>query len=80
MCCSLGSCTVARVRLGGGVGCGGCAPVAAKMLDSFRMAPMVWAQNRAKGAAGAGFARASARHMAASVAASADDMAGMVPL
>ena len=80
MCCSLGSCTVVRVSLGGGVGFGGCAPVAANMLDNFRMASMVWAPKRAKGAAGAGFARTPARRMDASVAALTEDMDGMAPL
>ena len=80
MCCSLGSFTVARVRLGGGVGFGGCAPVAAKMSDSFRMASMVWATKRAMGAAVTGFARASDRRLDASVAALEEDMDGMAPL
>ena len=60
-------------------GIGG-APVAAKMLASCRMASMVWVPKRANDAASAGFARASARRQAASVAASANDMAGMAPL
>ena len=58
----------------------GDAPVVAKMSDSCRMASMVWAPKRAKGVAGAGFARASARRLYASVAASEEDMAGMAPL
>ena len=78
LCCRLGSCTVVRVCLVGWVGFGG-APVAANMLASFRMASMVWAPKRAKGAAGAGFARASAMRLAASVAVSVEDMAGMAP-
>ena len=41
---------------------------------------MVWAPKRAKGAAGAGFARTSARRLAASVAAPRKDIAGMTPL
>ena len=79
MCCRLGSCTVVRVCLVCWVGFGG-VPVAANMLASFRMASMVWAPKRAKGAAGAGFARASDRRLTASVAALAEDMAGMAPL
>ena len=54
-------------------------PVVANMSASFRMASMVWAPKRAKGAAGAGFARASARRLVASVDVSAEDMAGMAP-
>ena len=42
------------------------------------MASMVWAPKRAKGAAGAGFARASTRRLTASMAASDEDIAGMV--
>ena len=60
MCCCLGSFTVARVCLVGWVGFGG-APVAANMSAICRMASMVWAPKRAKGAAGAGFAWVSAR-------------------
>ena len=59
---------------------GGAPVVAANMLASFRMESIVGAPKREKGAAGAGFARASARRLAASVAASAEDMAGMAPL
>ena len=80
LCCILGSYTVAQVRLGGGVGFGGCAPVAGNMSASCRMASMVWASKRAKVVAGAGFVRASERRLAASVAASAEDMAGMAQL
>ena len=80
LCCRLSSCTVALVRLGGGVGFSGCAPVAAKMSASCRMASMVWAPKRAKCAAGAGFARVSARRLAESVSALAEDIAGMAPL
>ena len=54
--------------------------VAAKMLVSYRMASMVWAPKRSNGAAGARIARASAGRLAASVAASGEDMAGMAPL
>ena len=64
----------------GGIGFGGCAPVVAKMSASFQMTSMVWAQKRAKGAAGAGFSRASARRLAASMTALADEMSGMAPL
>ena len=64
----------------GGVGFGGCAPVVAKLSASCRMASMVWAPKQENSAAGAGFARASARCLDASVAASAEDMAGMAPL
>ena len=80
LCCRLGSCTVSRVRLVGGVGLRGGAPVVAKMLASCRMVSMVWASKREKGAAGVGFARASARRLNTSVATSAEDMAGVAPL
>ena len=63
----------------GWVGLGG-APVAAKMLATCWMASMVWALKRAKGAAGAGFARASASRLAASVVALTEDTAGMALL
>ena len=79
MCCRLGSCTVVRVCLVGWVGFGG-APVAAKMSASCRMASMVLAPKQANGAACAGFARPSSRRLAASVATSAEDMAGMASL
>ena len=79
LCCRMGSCTVVRVCLVGWGGLGG-ALVAENMSASCRMSSMVWAPKRANGAAGAGFARASARRLAASMAASAEDMAGMVPL
>ena len=71
LCYRLGSCTVVRVCLVGGVGFTGGAPV---------VASMVWAPKRANGAAGAGFARGSDRCLDASVAASAEDMADMAPL
>ena len=58
----------------------GGAPVIAKMSASCGMASIIWAPKRAKGAVGAGFARAEARCLAASVAASAEDMAGIAPL
>ena len=80
LCCKLGICTVARVRLGGGVVLGGCAPVAAKISASCQIASMVWASKWTKGAAGAGFARASARRLDASIDAPLEDMAGMAPL
>ena len=80
LCCSLGSCTVARVHLGSGVGFGGCAPVTANMSASCRMASMVRAPKRAKGEAGAGFTRALARRLDASVAASTEDIAGIALL
>ena len=80
VCYSLGICTVSRVRLVGGLGFGGCVLVVAKMSASFWMASMVWEPKRKKGTAGAGFARASARSLAVSVAASTEDMSGMVPL
>ena len=41
---------------------------------------MIWSPNQAKGAVGAGFSGASARRLAASMAASAEDMADMAPL
>ena len=78
LCCCLGSCTVLRVCLVGWGGLGG-APVAANMSVSCRMASMVWALKWEKGAAGAGFARASARRLAVSVAALAEEMDGMAP-
>ena len=77
--CRLGSCTVVQVCLVGWVGFGG-APVVARMSARCQMESMVWVPKRAKCAAGAGFARASARRLAASMAASAEDMAGMAPL
>ena len=58
----------------------GGASVVENMLASCRMASMVWAPKLAKGADGAGFARASDMRLAAPVAASAEDMAGMEPL
>ena len=79
LCCRLGSCTSVCVCLVGWVGLGG-ARVAAKILASFRMTSMVWAPKWEKGAAGAGFSRVSARRLATSVAASAEDMDDMVPL
>ena len=79
LCFCMGSSIGVRVCLVGWGGLGG-APVAANMLASCRMVSMVWALNWAKGAAGAGFARASARRQAASISASAEDMAGMAPL
>ena len=72
----MGSGVVAWVRLGDGVG----ALVAAKMLDKYWMASMVWAPKRIKGADGTGLARASTRRLAASVAALVEDIAGMAPL
>ena len=75
--CSMGSCIVAWVRLEGGVGVGGCAPVASKISASRRMASMVRDPKRAKGGAGAGFARSSARSLAASVSTSAEEIPGM---
>ena len=80
MCCRLGGCTVARVCFMGGVGLRSGAPVVAKVSASCRMESMVWAPKWAMGAASAGFARASTRHLAASVAALVEDMAGMAPL
>ena len=71
LCCRLVSCTVVRVCLVGWVGLDG-VPVAAKISASCRLASMVWAPKRAKGAAGAGFSRASDRRLAASVAALAE--------
>ena len=79
LCCRLGISTVVCVCIVGWLGFGG-ALVAEKMSDSCRMAYMVWAPKRAKGTAGAGFVRASDRRLAGSLAASADDMAGIAPL
>ena len=78
--CSRGGCIVAQVILGCGVGFGVGAPVPAKMSGSCRMESMVWAPKGAKGAAGAGFARVSARRLAAYVAVLAENIAGMTPL
>ena len=75
----MGSCTVVSVFLVGWVGFGG-ARVAAKMSASFWMASMVWVPKRVKGPAGAGFARASTRRLAASMAVLEEEMTGMVPL
>ena len=47
------------------------------MSANFRIASLVWAPKRSKGAAGAGLKRESARRLAASVAASTEDIAGM---
>ena len=80
LCCILGSYTVARVCLVGGVGFGGCALVAENISASYHMASIVWASKRAKGATGAGFARAPSRRLTASVATSDEDMDGMAPL
>ena len=44
------------------------------------MADMIWVPKQAKGAAGAGFARALDRRLAASVVPSAEDIAGMALL
>ena len=73
-------CIVARVILGGGVGVGVGAPVAAKMSASCLMESMVWVPKRAKGAASVGYARASSRRLDASVDFSAEDTAGMAPV
>ena len=78
--CIRGSCIVTPLRLGGGVGVGVGAPVAAKFLAGFRMASIVWAPKLAKGTAGAGFVRASSRRLYASVAASTEYIAVMAPL
>ena len=75
LCCILGSYTVARVCLVGGVGFGGCALVAENISASYHMASIVWASKRAKGATGAGFARASARRLAEL----AEEMSSMAP-
>ena len=50
------------------------------MSASCRIASMVWAPKIAKGAAGAGFARASARRLYESMAASAEEIADMASL
>ena len=55
-------------------------PVVSMMSASYRMASMVLAPKWAKGAAGAWFVRASARRLAASVAALTEDMAVMALL
>ena len=79
LCCYMGSCKVVWVYLVGSVGFG-FVSVSAKMSANFQMASMVWAPKRENFAAGAEFARASAKRLAASVAAPAEDMAGMGPL
>ena len=79
MCCRLGSCKVVRMCLVGWVGFFG-APVVANMSASCWMVSMVWAPKRVKGAAGAGFTRASARRLSESVAASEEDMVEMAQL
>ena len=58
LCCRLGIYTVAHVYLVDGVGLRGGARVVAKILASLQMAYMIWVPKQAKGAAGAGFARA----------------------
>ena len=78
--CSVGNGVVLRVRLGGGVGVGVGAPVAAKMSANCQMESIVWVPKQAKGEAGAGLARVLERRLAESVAASAEDIAGMAPL
>ena len=78
--CRRGSCIVERVRLGGGLGGGVGAPAATKISASCQMVSMVWAPKRAKGASIAVLERETARRLAASVSASAEDIAGMVPL
>ena len=70
--CITSSCIVERVHLGVGVVVGLSAPVASKMLASCQMISMVWAPKQVKGAAVAGFSRASDRRLAASVAALAE--------
>ena len=76
----MGSCVAARVHLVGGVVVGVDALVAAKIPASCWMASVVWAPKQDKGAVSTGFARDSARCMAASMSASAEDIAGMAPL
>ena len=78
--CSMVSFVAARVRLVGRVVVGVGVPFAAKFSASCRMSSMVWAPRRAKFAAGAGFVRASARRLAASVAAPAEYMTAMALL
>ena len=69
----------ARVRLGGGVRLCVGVSVAAKILDNFWMASMIWVPKRVKGASGPGLARALERVLAASVAASEEYIIGIVP-
>ena len=76
----MGSCIAAWVRLVDGVVVGVGTPDAAKMLASCWIASMVWVPKQAKGVAGAGFVMSSARHLAASMAASTEDIAGMALL
>ena len=78
--CSRGSCIVAWVCLGVGVGDSVGAPVAEKMSASCWMESMVWAPKRAKGESGAEFARESARRLDASMTALAYDIEGISPL
>ena len=62
------------------MGVGVVVPAAEKMSADFQIASMVWAPKQAKGAAGAGLAKALARRLAESMAALAEDIAGMEPL
>ena len=79
MLCSEGSCIVAQVSLGGGVGVDVSAPVAAKILANFWMTSMVWTPEGAKSAAGEGLDRELTRRLAVSVAVSAENIAVMEP-
>ena len=76
----VGSGVAVWVRLGGGVGVGVGVPATAKMSASCRIASMVWAPKRAKGAAGAGFVRASERRLDKYMAASAEEISDMASL
>ena len=76
---SIGICVAAWVRFVGEVVVGVDAPVSANMSVSCRMASMFWAPNWVKSAAGAGFARSSARVLSVSMAVLAENMTGMAP-
>ena len=69
-----------RLRLGVGVGVGVGVPVAVKICANFRISYMFWASKQVKGAASVGLSRALARRLAASVATSTDDIAGIALL
>ena len=78
--CSVGNGVATQVRLGGGVEVGLGVPVAEKLPTNCWVVLMVWAPKRAKDAASSGLVRASARQLAAPVAASEEDIAVMVLL
>ena len=76
----MGNRVAVQVRLGDGVGVGVVVPFTAKMSANYQIASMFWYPKRVKGASGAGSERVLERHLAASVAASAEVILVMVPL